>query len=137
VLLARPPAFVFVGVGDCFAVVEHTGGGSHLLVLPDEGPDGGSAVFLTSGAELRVEALVDPALCGVALCTDGLIEATLGADRAPTGGRRLRAPADFGGYFSAFSAGTTEPGVLTDRLRSEEFGATSPDDKTMVLAVRT
>ena len=47
------------------------------------------------------------------------------------------APDDFGRYFAAFAGGTRDPGILTDRMRSDAFAATSRDDKTMVLAVRT
>lgn len=139
-LVAHPPAFLFVSLGDGFAVVERDGGGAHLVVPPDSGPDDGAAVFLTSAGRdlaLRVELLVDPGVRGVALCTDGLVEAVLAADSWPGGGRRLRAPEEFCRYFAAFAGGVHDPGILTDQMRSEAFAATSLDDKTMVLAVRT
>ncbi|GAA2347842.1 PP2C family serine/threonine-protein phosphatase [Dactylosporangium salmoneum] len=138
-VVAHPPAFLFVAVGDCFAVVEHAGGGTHLLVPPDTGPDDGAAVFLTSpgrAASLRAELLFDPAVTGLALCTDGLVEPALAAGRGPAGGRVLRAPQDFGRYFSAFAGPEHSPAMLTDRMHSPEFAAASADDKTMVLAVR-
>jgi hypothetical protein len=139
VLVAQPPAYLFLSVGDGFAVVEHQHGGAHLVMPPDAGPDDGTTMFLTSPGRqqaIRLNVLIDEGVRGVALCTDGLIEAVLAADRGPHG-RRLRAPEDFGRYFSTFARDEHDPGLLTDRLRSAEFAATSRDDKTMVIAVRT
>ncbi|GAA3249526.1 protein phosphatase 2C domain-containing protein [Dactylosporangium siamense] len=140
-VVAHPPDYLFASLGDGFGVIVRDRGGAHLVMRPDDaGPDDGAAVFLTSAARreaVQVCLVHDPAVGGVALCTDGLIEALLAADLAPGGGRRLLAPAEFERYFTAFGADRHDAGILSDQLQSEEFAATSRDDKTMLLAVRT
>jgi hypothetical protein len=141
-LVARPPRYLYLSVGDGFLVVAHEGGGAHLVVPPADEPVGdlGSAVFLTSpdrAGDVRSGLIVDTAVHGVALCTDGLIEAVLAADQWPDGRQRLRAPDDFDRYLTMFGPARAEATELTRRLQSPEVAATSVDDKTMVLAVRS
>jgi serine/threonine protein phosphatase PrpC len=138
-VVAYPPRYLSLSLGDGFLLSAHHGGGTHLMAPPDQGPDGGATVFLTSPHRSRsiwVRLIDDPGLCGLALCTDGLTEAVLTADQWPDGTRRLRAPADADGYFRVFRTERPDVAELTRRLQSPEFAATSPDDKTMVLAVR-
>jgi hypothetical protein len=138
-VVAHPPRYLYVSVGDGFLVVGHEGGGTHLVAPPDNGADRAQCVFLTSkerATAARVGLVDDHAVHGLALCTDGLLEAVLAADQWPDGSQRLRAPADFELYLRMFSAGGgAGPGDLVHRLQSDEFAASSPDDKTMLLAV--
>jgi hypothetical protein len=119
-VVARPPRFVYLSVGACFLVVEHRGGGAHLVVPPD------------SDAGVRYGLIDDGRITGVALCSDGLADGMLGTD----GSQRLLAPADFSGYLRAFAAPGACPADLRRRFESEAFAATSADDKTIVLAAR-
>jgi hypothetical protein len=139
-VVMAPPWYCCVSVGDGFVVVGRDPGGAHLVVPPpvDRG-DAGQTVFLTSPTRaewLRSEVLYDPAVYGVALCTDGLIEGLLDYDRSPTGELLPVAPETFGDYFRYFAKPTADANDLTRKLLSEEFAGTSGDDKTMVLAVR-
>ena len=138
-VVAHPPRYLYANLGDGFLVVQHGDGGPHLVAPPDRGGGDVETVFLTSAGRtdaLRVGLLEDDAVRGLALCTDGLIEAVLAADRWPDGSPRLYAPADFAGYFAAVRGTRPEVADLSRRLQSAELAATSRDDKTMVLAVR-
>jgi serine/threonine protein phosphatase PrpC len=138
-VVAQPPHYYYLSIGDGFLVAEHAGRSAHLIVIPDLAHENGSTVFLTSvGAEesLRQGAIVDADLTGLALCTDGLLDAVLTSDRAPGGGPRFLAPPDFLGYFEVFRDPASASGLLTERLMSPDFAAATADDKTMVLAVR-
>ncbi|GAA0460257.1 hypothetical protein Ade02nite_14490 [Paractinoplanes deccanensis] len=138
-VVARPPAYVFLAVGDSFLVVEHRGAGPHLLVPPDNGASRGSTVFLTSAgrdAAVRCGLIEDPEITGLALCSDGVLDAVLAAGRDAGGGPSLLAPADFTAYLHMFADRAARPAALSDRLQSPDFTASSGDDKTMVLAVR-
>ncbi|XVV09883.1 PP2C family serine/threonine-protein phosphatase [Actinoplanes sp. CA-131856] len=138
-VVARPPAYVFLAVGDSFLIVEHRDGGAHLLVPPDNGDSRGSTVFLTSDGRMpsvRCGLIDDPEITGLALCSDGVLDAVLGAGHDALGRPALRAPADFTAYLHMFADPAARPADLAERLRSPDFTATSADDKTMVLAVR-
>lgn len=139
-VVMAPPWFCCVSVGDGFVVVGRDPGGAHLVVPPpvDRG-DAGQTVFLTSSgreAWLRREVLYDPAVYGIALCTDGLIEGLLDYDHGPNGDLLPMAPASFTGYFRYFANPANDANELTRKLLSQEFAGTSGDDKTMILAVR-
>jgi hypothetical protein len=123
-LVARPPRFAYLSVGGCFLVVEHRGGGAHLVVPPGHGDT------------VRTGLIDDAGITGVALCTDGLVDGMLGAGRAADGSQLLLAPADFTGYLRAFAAPGNGPPDLRRRFESDAFAATSADDKTIVLAAR-
>ncbi|SNY69521.1 PP2C family serine/threonine-protein phosphatase [Paractinoplanes atraurantiacus] len=138
-VVARPPAYVFLAVGDSFLVVEHRDGGAHLVVPPDNGPSLGSTVFLTSrgrATAVRCGVIEDPEITGLALCSDGVLDAVLAAGRDADGEPALLAPADFTAYLRMFADPAARPSDLAERLRSPDFTASSADDKTMVLAVR-
>ncbi|MEU4690132.1 protein phosphatase 2C domain-containing protein [Actinoplanes sp. NPDC023714] len=139
-VVADPPYFAYVCVGDGFLVAERAPGGSHLVLSPPSGRQTASeTVFMTSpgrDADLRCGVLVDPAVVGLALCTDGLIDGMLDVAAGPDGVRLLTAPADFDAYFAAFRAPGVDGTELSRKLQSREFAASSGDDKTMVLAVR-
>ncbi|WBB77772.1 protein phosphatase 2C domain-containing protein [Micromonospora sp. WMMD882] len=138
-VVAQPPLYYYVGVGDAFLVFGRRGGGAHLVLPPDPDADAGATVFLTSAARddvVRQGLVVDPAVTGVALCTDGLAEAALTTRREPDGRRRHRAPADFAGYFAVFADPGSDAAELGRRLSGPELAVTSGDDKTMLLAVR-
>ncbi|MBM2620936.1 protein phosphatase 2C domain-containing protein [Actinoplanes sp. LDG1-06] len=139
-LVADPPFYAYVCVGDGFLVMERVPGGSHLVLPPPSGRDTASeTVFMTSPGrerDLRYGVVVDTAVCGIALCTDGLIDGLLDATRASDGRTHLRAPEDFDAYFAAFRAPGVDGSELSRKLQSREFAASSGDDKTMVLAVR-
>jgi hypothetical protein len=139
-VVARPPRYLYLSVGDCFLVAEHRDGGAHLITTTTPGASLATTLFLTSAdrdAGVRAGLVDDARITGLALCSDGLLEGMLAADQAPDGSPRLRAPADFTGYLRAFAGAGACPADLHRRLESDTFAATSPDDKTMLLAVRS
>jgi serine/threonine protein phosphatase PrpC len=139
-VVAAPPWFLCFSVGDGFVVFDRYPGGAHLVVPPpmDRG-DAGQAVFLTSANRtdgLRAEVIVDPLACGLALCTDGLIEGMLDYERGHGDDLIAIAPQSFVGYFRFFADPGADVNALTRQLASREFAGTSGDDKTIILAVR-
>lgn len=138
-VLASPPWFGYLAVGDSFLVARREPGGVHLVVPPPPAPHRAVTSFLTAagnGAVLRSGVIADARLTGLALCTDGMAEAVLDSDRGPDGEVRYLAPAEFAGYFEVFADPKRSATELTDSLHSPDVAATSGDDKTMVLAVR-
>jgi hypothetical protein len=135
-----PPYLCYVSVGDGFLVVDREPGGPQLVVWQaDTGANANETTFLTSAGrdgDLRAKVLVDPALAGIALCTDGLYEGMLTVGRDAAGRLVPVAPPEFRSYFRFFADDATDPAELTRKLGSREFAATSGDDKTIVLAVR-
>jgi len=137
-VVAHPPYFVYLAVGDCFLVARHGRDAAHLVLAPDGDGVANETVFLTSAVRdtaVRSGVLADDGVTGLALATDGLVEATLTARVSATGSRQYAAPAEFADYFAVF-AGSAPAGRLAEQFASAEFAATSGDDKTMVIAVR-
>lgn len=139
-VVADPPFYAFVCVGDGFLVMERAPGGSHLMVPPPSGRrTANETVFMTSagrGEDLRKGLIVDTGARGIALCTDGLIDGLLDVRRGPDGVTYPCAPADFDAYFAAFRAPGVDGSELSRKLQSKEFAASSGDDKTMLMAVQ-
>jgi hypothetical protein len=138
-VLARSPFCYFVSIGDGFLVVAHADASVHLVAPPTMDPRNGATVFLTSAERdraLQQGTIADPAVTGLALCSDGLLDIVLTADVDPAGGPRYYAPPDFLSYFRLFRDANRPSGDLEQRLASPEFAAACGDDKTMVLAVR-
>jgi serine/threonine protein phosphatase PrpC len=139
-VVADSPYFAYVCVGDGFLVLDRDPGGPHLVVPPPSDRQTSSeTVFLTSPGrehDVRSGLIVDGAVCGLALCTDGLIDGMLDLARSPDGTDRAFAPADFAAYFRAFGDPSVDASELGRKLQSKEFAASSGDDKTMVMAVR-
>ena len=138
-VVARPPALVFLAVGDSFLVVEHRNAGAHLIVAPDNGTSRASTVFLTSAdraSAVRCGVLEDAEITGLALCSDGMLDAVLATGPDADGRSTLLAPADFTNYLRMFADRSARPADLAERLRSPDFTASSADDKTMVLVTR-
>jgi hypothetical protein len=139
--VAFPPFLCFVSVGDGFLVVDREPGGPQLLVPPPMvGDSMNETTFLTSSdrdADLRAGVLVDRALCGIALCTDGMYEGMLTVAKGRDGRPVPLAPPEFRNYFRFFADDRADAGELSRKLGSREFARTSGDDKTMVLAVLT
>jgi hypothetical protein len=135
----RAPWFAVYTVGDCFIVLDHAPGHSRLLWPTEFRENAGVTVFMTSAnrdAETYTMLVRDPGLRGLAVCSDGLAEATLTV-RPTASGFRYVVPADFTAYFDVFAKAEDADAVLHQRISSPEVAATSSDDKTMVLAVRT
>lgn len=134
------PWLAYVGVGDCFLVVWRDDDSAHLVLGERmDREQQGATVFMTSqnrAANVERGLLHDPALAGIALCTDGLAEPMLATEAgAAHGSWVMTAPESFAAFF-AFAAQGTDPTALTRRFQDDDFAAASPDDKTMVLAVR-
>jgi hypothetical protein len=139
-VVSAPPYFGYVSVGDCFLVVDRDPGGPHLVVTAPEREHAGATVFLTSrnrGVHLNHGLIMDAHIRGLALCTDGLCEGMLAIQQSASGQIHQLAPPEFTVYFDHFSAPAVDGAELTMKLLSKEFAATSSDDKTIVLAVRT
>jgi hypothetical protein len=138
-IVADPPYFAYVCVGDGFLVVERSPGGSRLVIPPPSGRQAANeTVFMTSAGrdrDLRCGLIVDTGACGLALCTDGLIDGMLDVGRGPDGVGLLCAPEDFDAYFAAFRTPGVDGSELSRKLQSKEFAASSGDDKTMLMAV--
>jgi hypothetical protein len=136
----RSPWYAMFAVGDCFLVVDRAPGGSYLIWPTDFRDNAGVTVFMTSASrdeEIRTDVLMDPHLRGLALCSDGLAEATLTVRPTSDGGHRFVVPRDFTQYFDVFAAAANDDAVLQQRITSPAIAGTSSDDKTMVIAVRT
>ncbi len=138
-VVAEPPWYAFFGVGDCFLVVDRVPGGARLVVPPPaEREHDGATVLLTSRDRWEHAALGvlhDPLVRGLAVCTDGVMDALLSSRRAADGSCALAAPEEMSRYFDHFAAPGHRPEDLAERLASEDFARTSGDDKTMILAV--
>jgi Protein phosphatase 2C len=133
-VILAPPFLAYVCVGGGFLVAQRDPGGSSLVVAPRA-----EAVYLTSphrDEELRHGVLADTALSGVALGTGGVVDGMLEAAYAPDGSAHHVAPAGFNEYFEMFRDDAVDARVLSRRLRSREFAASSGDDKTLLMAVR-
>jgi hypothetical protein len=86
--------------------------------------------------DLDTGLIVDDHICAIALCSDGVIEAMLGARNAHDGRLYYYAPPEFRSYFGHFADSPAGNGDLEHKLASADFAQTSPDDKTIVMAVR-
>ncbi|WP_328322878.1 protein phosphatase 2C domain-containing protein [Kribbella sp. NBC_00382] len=138
-VLAMPPWYCYLTVGDCFAVVYRRPDGPRLVVPPLMTGSRGVTRFLTtpeSATKMSFGVIDEPSLSGLALCSDGLIEATLDVARSADGGLCYLAPADFSGFFEAGIDIDWTGTDLAAGLASPEYAAASGDDMTMVLAVR-
>ncbi|RZT17506.1 protein phosphatase 2C-like protein [Kribbella sp. VKM Ac-2569] len=138
-VLAAPPWYCYITVGDCFAVVCRRPGGAHLVVPPAMAGSRDSTTFLgtpRAATEMLSGVIEDPALSGMALCSDGLIEATLDVSRQADDRLCYLTPSDFGGFFQVFENADRATADLTAGLTSPAYAAASGDDMTMVLAIR-
>lgn len=138
-VLASPPWYCYITVGDCFAVVYRRPGGARLVVPPAMAGSRGVTTFLTApeaAAEVSSGVIDEPHLSGLVLCSDGLIEATLDVARGADGGMCYIAPSDLIGFFEVFADGDRTAADLAAGFASPEYAAASGDDMTMVLAVR-
>ncbi|MFE3188021.1 protein phosphatase 2C domain-containing protein [Nocardia sp. NPDC059240] len=136
-VVARPPYFAYVSIGDCFLVTYRHDGSPHLVVTSADRENLGVTTFLTSpGREPAMTSgiVFDPGIAGIALCTDGLCEGMLTVENSD-GKLAFRAPAAFARYFEYFRAPEAREADLGARLESEEFARTSNDDKTIIMAV--
>jgi hypothetical protein len=138
-VVAAPPYFGYLSVGDCFLVVDHRDGVPGLVVSAPEREHAGATTFLTSDhrdEQLTTGVLLDDRIRALALCSDGVAEGMLSARMEADGKLHYLAPPAFRVYFDAFADDQVDGGELTAKLESAEFAATSGDDKTIVLAVR-
>lgn len=139
-VVAAPPWYGYVSVGDCFLVLNRHARGPHLVVGNDtEREHAGASVFLTSTHRshyLQTEIVLDDQISGLALCTDGLYEGMLSLRGGAGDAIHKVAPDGFQVYFEHFGSAGSDPDDLARKLDSQEFAATSGDDKTMILAVR-
>lgn len=132
------PWVAVLAVGDGSVVLRGGGGHLDLLVAPDP-PSGDSSVteFVTTpGAELRARLIVAriPDLDAIAVCTDGMDEATLEFD----GAEAVRPAASF--YRRLFVWAADRESDEADLLRllvEERIADRTEDDRTVVLAVRS
>ncbi len=134
-VVAQPPYFLYVSVGDCFLVVDRRPGGPRLVVTERERENTGMTTFLTSANRedrLQSHVLVDDRITAMAVCSDGLQEGMLEI----AGGLHYQAPPDFRRYFEYFGRPDAADGELEKYLMSTQFAVTSTDDKTVMLAVR-
>lgn len=136
-VVAAPPWFAVVSIGDGFLVVNRDSEGPRLLLPPPmDREHSGITHFLSSSdreKHLVVLALRDPQVSGVALCTDGLAEGVLRF--APgAGGPLPYVPPEFGEYFRFVASTEGSQDGLTSKLAGPDFAVTSGDDKTMVIA---
>jgi hypothetical protein len=138
-VVADPPFYAYVCVGDGFLVMQRAPGGSHLVIPPPSArATANETVFMTSAGrrhDLRSGLIVDTGAYGIALCTDGLIDGLLDVGGGPDGLAQPCAPPDFDAYFAAFRAPGVDGSELSRKLQSKEFAASSGDDKTMLMAV--
>src|SRR5262245_24736403 len=139
-VVAAEDAVGYVSVGDGFVVAQRDPGGPQLVLAPPLDPDlAGVATFLTSptrAAAARQRVVVDDRIRGLAVGTDGLLDALLDVELAGDQGPYLVAPPALDRYFDLVGEGLLDTGVLSRTLASPGFAATSDDDKTLVLAVR-
>jgi hypothetical protein len=138
-VVAHPPCFAYLSLGDAFLVAQRGGDVPQLLIAGD--PDGTDATtYLTTAGRMghvRQGVVADAAVTGLALCTDGLAESMLTVDVGADGRRSYAVPTDFSGFFNVFADREAFAVELTRHLNSPAISATSGDDRTMVLAVRT
>ncbi|GAB2618123.1 hypothetical protein Aab01nite_31760 [Paractinoplanes abujensis] len=139
-VIVAPPWFVCFSIGDGFLLAERDPGGIHLLVPPPLDREFmGGTVFLTSPErvrEQRLELLHDPRLRGLALCTDGLIEGLLNYAQDRGGRACPVAPPETIAYFDYVRDPAHGADGLNRALSSNDFAATSGDDKTVAMVVR-
>jgi hypothetical protein len=139
-VVATRDAVGYVSVGDGFVVARREPGGPQLIVPPPLDRDhAGLTTFLTSrtrAAAVRQRVIVDDRIRGLAVSTDGLLDALLGLEVDRDQGRYFVAPPALDRYFDLVGAGGLDPAALSRTLASPDFAATSDDDKTLVLAVR-
>ncbi|MEU1987875.1 PP2C family serine/threonine-protein phosphatase [Nocardia sp. NPDC019304] len=138
-VVAQPPYFLYVSVGDCFLVVDREPGGPRLVVTASPRENTGATTFLTSvsrKSQLRSHVIVDDRITAMAVCSDGLAEGMLAVAAAPDGELHFQAPPEFRRYFEYFFRPAAAAGELQAYLNSAQMAATSSDDKTIVLAAR-
>ncbi|WP_174188543.1 PP2C family serine/threonine-protein phosphatase [Nocardia barduliensis] len=138
-VVAQPPYFLYVSVGDCFLVVHRDPGGPRLVVTASPRENVGATTFLTSGnrnQHIQSHVIVDDRITAMAVCSDGLAEGMLTVAGTPNGDLHYQAPPEFRKYFDYFGRHAAADGELEAYLKSAQFAATSTDDKTVVLAVR-
>jgi len=138
-VLVHPPWYSYITVGDCYVVVGRRPGGPHLVVPPATRGPRGLTTFLTSsdvGWRMSFGVIDEPQLSGLALCSDGLIEATLDTARLADGTLGYVCPAEFARFFEVFADAKRPAAELAATLTSPDYAAASGDDMTMVLAVR-
>lgn len=138
-VVAAPPYFGYLSVGDCFLVVDRHLGEPRLVVSAPEREHAGATTFLTSDhrdEHLSTGVLLDDRISALALCSDGVAEGLLSARKEGDGKLHYLAPPAFRAYFDTFADDRVDSGELAAKLASAEFAATSGDDKTVVLAVR-
>jgi hypothetical protein len=140
-LVITPAAIGYLSVGDAFAAVWRDPGGPHLVVPPPlDREHAGLTTFLTSASReqaARSGLIEDDRIVGVALSTDGLLDALLRLDTNSRVGPHWVAPLDFEHYFKRSASGAFDGDALNGVLASRRFASTSDDDKTLLLAVRT
>lgn len=138
-VVAAPPYFGYLSVGDCFLVVDRHPGAPKLVVNAPDREHAGATTFLTSDhrdENLSTGVLLDDRISALALCSDGLAEGLLSARMERDGNLHYLAPPAFRAYFGRFADDRVDGAELDARLASAEFAATSGDDKTIVMAVR-
>ena len=125
----------------CATAVWRDPGGPHLVVPPPlDREHAGLTTFLTSASReqaARSGLIEDDRIVGVALSTDGLLDALLRLDTNSRVGPHWVAPLDFEHYFKRSASGAFDGDALDGVLASRRFASTSDDDKTLLLAVRT
>lgn len=138
-VVAAPPYFGWLSVGDCFLVVDRRPGDPALVVSAPEREHAGVTTFLTSGdrdEHVSTGVLLDDRISALALCSDGVAEGLLSARQDGDGVLRYLAPPEFRAYFDLFGDQRVDGSELGAKLASPEFAVTSSDDKTIVMAVR-
>jgi serine/threonine protein phosphatase PrpC len=138
-VLTSPPWYSYISIGDCFAVVHRRPGGAYLVVPPAMAGSRDVTTFLTApeaATEMSSGVIDEPHLSGLAVCSDGLTEATLDTARDAGGAIRYIAPPAFTGFFEVFADPDRTAADLAAGFISPEYGGSSGDDMTMVLAVR-
>jgi serine/threonine protein phosphatase PrpC len=138
-VVAAPPYFGYLSVGDCFLVVDRRPGEPALVVSAPEREHAGVTTFLTSGnrdEHVHTGVLLDDRISALALCSDGVAEGLLSARQDGDGVLRYLAPPEFRAYFDLFGDQRVDGSELGAKLASPEFAVTSSDDKTIVMAVR-
>jgi hypothetical protein len=137
-VVAHPPYFAHLNVGDGFLVVQHGQDGIQLVTAADP-DDAAETTFLTTPGrafDMRWGVIADAAVQGLALCTDGLAEGLLAVDTLASGRQAFVAPAELAAYFRIFADPAALAVELTRQLNSDDIAATTGDDRSMLLAVR-
>ncbi|BCJ74588.1 hypothetical protein CS0771_41320 [Catellatospora sp. IY07-71] len=137
-VLVCPPWFCVLNVGDGFMVLRRRPGGLHLVVAPPlNRSNAGLTTFLTSPSRNQQPpcfVVADPRVTGLAISTDGLVEALLEAETIDDELHHL-VPARFHHVFTHLDDPQEDVYALNHLLSSDRWAATSNDDKTMALAV--